>query len=93
MVSEHVVATGFDDGEGVLVDLETRRYYRLNETAMLIWRNLESDAPFEEIVRQMTDTYDVGVDQATASVRRLLGQLESYKLARLGKEGSSQTAE
>ena len=81
MVNEHVVATGFDDGEGVLVDLETKRYYRLNETAMLVWRNLEENAPFEEIVRQMMDTYDVGLEQATASVRRLLGQLESYKLA------------
>jgi len=83
MVNEHVVATAFDDGEGVLVDLDKKRYYRLNETAMLVWRSLEEDAPFEAIVKQMTETYDVGVEQATASVRRLLGELESYKLARV----------
>ena len=83
MVNDLVVATGFDDGEGVLVDLEKKRYYRLNETAMLVWRGLEDNAPFDEIVRQMTDTYDVGQDQATASVRRLLDELESYKLARV----------
>ena len=81
MVNEHVVATGFDDGEGVLVDLDKKRYYRLNETAMLVWRSLEENAPFEAIVKQMTDAYDVGVEQATASVRRILGELESYKLA------------
>jgi len=77
------VATGFDDGEGVLVDLDKKRYYRLNETAMLVWRSLEENAPFEAIVKQMTDAYDVGVEQATASVRRILGELESYKLARI----------
>jgi len=83
MVNEHVVATGFDDGEGVLVDLQKKRYYRLNETAMLVWRSLEENAPFEAIVKQMTDAYDVGVEQATASVRRILGDLETYKLARI----------
>jgi len=82
MVSEHVVATAFDDGEGVLVDLEKKRYYRLNETAMLVWRHLEENRPFDDIVKEMTDAYDVGVEQATESVRRLLQQLESYKLAR-----------
>ena len=39
--SEHVVFSEFDGGESVLVDLRTKRYYQLNETATLVWRCLE----------------------------------------------------
>jgi hypothetical protein len=35
---DHVVFTDFEGGEGVLVDLNTKRFYTLNETAALIWR-------------------------------------------------------
>ena len=40
---EHVVFTEFDAGEGVLVDLNTKKYFRLNETALIVWRGLEKN--------------------------------------------------
>ena len=33
-----VIFTDFDGKEGILVDLNTKQYYRLNETGSLIWR-------------------------------------------------------
>ena len=33
---EHVVFTEFDAGEGVLVDLNTKKYFQLNETAVVV---------------------------------------------------------
>jgi hypothetical protein len=77
---EHVVATDFDGGEGVLVDLNSKRYYQLNETAMLVWRCLERGLSAEEIVREMTAHYDVTADHAAGSLSKLLRSLETHKL-------------
>ncbi len=77
---DHVVSTEFEGGEGVLVDLNTKRYYQLNETAMLVWRGLERGLTGDEIVREMTERYDVTPEHAARSVERLLVSLGSHKL-------------
>jgi len=79
---EHVVSTVFDGGEGVLVDLNAKKYYQLNETAMLVWRGLERRQTLEEIVGEMTARYDVTPEHAAASVERVLRDLHSQKLLR-----------
>lgn len=78
---DHVVATDFEGGEGVLVDLNTKRYYQLNETAMLVWRCLEQGRGFDEMVAEMTGGYDVTPEHARESVERILGNFLTLKLA------------
>ena len=56
---EHVVFTEFDAGEGVLVDVNTKKYFRLNETALIVWRGLEKNRTPAEIVEEITARYDV----------------------------------
>jgi len=75
-----VVFTDFDGGEGIIVDLTTKQYYRLNETAALIWRGLEKGRSFEEIVSEMRSLYEVSYEHAVASVDRLVSSLESSNL-------------
>lgn len=77
---KHVVVTDFDGGEGILVDLNTKRYYQLNETAMLVWRGLEQGKSVGEIVSDVTSTYEVQAEKATMSVQRLLDSFQTYKL-------------
>ena len=77
---KHVVVTDFDGGEGILVDLNTKKYYQLNETAMVVWKGLEKGKPMNEIVADITATYDVTPDAATASVQRIVDNFQSYKL-------------
>jgi hypothetical protein len=79
---EHIVFTEFDDSEGVLVDLNAKRYYTLNETAMFIWRRLEKGQSREEIIREMTDTYSVTAEHAAASIDKLLTSLQAHQLLR-----------
>ncbi len=79
---DHVVYTEFDGREAVLVDLNTKRYYTLNETAMLVWRSLERGQTKDEIVREFTETYDVTTEHATASIERLLTSLMAHRLLR-----------
>jgi len=76
-----VIYTDFDGKEGILVDLNTKQYYRLNETGSLIWRGLEKGNSVDEIVSQMQAAYEVSTDHARASVEKLLTNLESNKLA------------
>jgi hypothetical protein len=77
---QHVVVTDFDGGEGILVDLNTKRYYQLNESAMIVWKGLEQGKTISQIVDDFMSTYEVEPDQATASVQRLVDNLQTYKL-------------
>ena len=77
---QHIVSTQFDDGDGVLVDLETKNYYQLNQTAMLVWLALEKGQTLSEIVTEMTSVYDVTDEHAAASVERILQDFRSKKL-------------
>ena len=79
---EHIVATQLDDGDGVLVDLNTRKYYQLNATAMLIWRALENGQALDQIVAEIVSAYAVDNERATASAERLLAKLHEQKLVR-----------
>jgi hypothetical protein len=77
---EHVVFTDLDGLEGVLVDLNTKEYYQLNETASLIWRGLEKRLPVSLIAEDMVARYDVTLERATASIETALRQFEEQKL-------------
>lgn len=77
---KHVVVTDFDGGEGILVDLNTKKYYQLNETAMVVWKGLEQGKTTNEIAADITSAYEVELDQATLSVQRILDNFQTYKL-------------
>lgn len=77
-----VVFTDFEGGEGILVDLNTKQYYRLNETGALIWRSLEKGWTPTQIVSEMQKLYDVSSEHAQTSVDRLLWTLESNRLVK-----------
>ena len=75
-----VIFTDLDGVEGVLVDLNTKKYYQLNETATLIWRGLEKGMPIENIVKDLTDSYDVTPPHALSSVKNLLRDFYAQRL-------------
>jgi hypothetical protein len=78
---EHVVFTEFDGGEGVLVDLNTKKYFQLNETAVVVWRGLEDRLSLEEIIGRITSAYEVDDEHAAESVRRALENFRELGLA------------
>lgn len=79
---EHVIANELDGGDGVLVDLDEKQYYQLNETAMFVWKCLENGRSFEETVDEIRRVYDVTNEQASASVNKILTDIRSRKLVR-----------
>ena len=77
---EHIVFTDFDGTEGILVDLNTKKYYQLNETAMLIWKSLEKRLPPAQIVEQIVSNYEVTPEDAARNVEKTLQDFATNKL-------------
>ena len=75
-----MVVTDFDGGEGILVDLNTKKYYQLNETAMVVWKGLEQGKTTSDIAADLSSSYEVTLDKATLSVQRIVDNFQTYKL-------------
>jgi len=80
MPHAHIVVTEFEGGESVLVDLNTKRYYQLNETATVIWRALSDGRSKEDIVSSLTSVYDVTEEDAAKNIDRVLDHLKAHRL-------------
>ncbi len=79
---EHVVFTDLGGDEAVLVDLDTKSYFRLNGTASLVWRGLARQLPVDQIALDMTARYDVSLEDARASVEAAVGEFLARRLVR-----------
>ena len=77
---ENVIASEFANGEGTLVDLKTKRYIQLNETALLIWRCLEGRRTRDEIVNQLCARYEVTPEHAGRSVDKAIASFKENGL-------------
>jgi hypothetical protein len=85
ILSDQIICTEFDGGEGILVDLNTRKYYQLNATALLVWKGLEKGLGIDDIVAQVIGEYEVEPEHARSSVENLITRLGSYKLVSTGR--------
>jgi hypothetical protein len=77
---DHVIFTDLGDGDGVLVDLDSKQYFQLNETASLIWRALTKGAAVHDISRAMTEMYEVTSEHAQASVETAIRAFTVHRL-------------
>ena len=76
-----VVDTELDDGEVVLLHLESKMYFSLNPTGERIWRGLKEGLSLSEISRRLQEEFDVDADAADRSVLDLVSELCEQKLA------------
>jgi hypothetical protein len=74
-----VISTELEDSV-VVVNLNSKRYYILNDTAGFIWRGITEGKCESEIVERMFLEYDATKDRITSSVGRLLDAFERAKL-------------
>ena len=85
----HIVFTEFDGNEGILVDLNRKKYYQLNETATLIWKALTQGLAAEDIADQFVATYEISQAEAVQNVETTLSQFQSYDLIALRNSKSA----
>ena len=75
--------TELGDGTGVLLDLETKFYFTLNETGVFVWKRLSQGAgSAETLARAVLAEFEVDEAQAGDDLRTLLSDLVSAGLAR-----------
>jgi hypothetical protein len=77
-----VIFTDLDGVEGVLVDLRTKRYVRLNETASFIWQRLAQGLTAADVASELTRTYDVTPERAASSVNAAIETFRVHRLLR-----------
>jgi hypothetical protein len=70
------------EGEAVLLDLATKRYFRLNATSAAIWRGIEAGKSREEIVTSLLDGFDVDAIVAARAVDASIEDLSRRGLLR-----------
>ena len=77
-IAEALVAT-LSDG-AVLLNLQTKRYFSLNETGTRIWEMVQQTADEEAIVATLLSEDDVNEPLARLEVRRILDELIEAQL-------------
>jgi len=75
-----VVYTPLDESEAILLHLETKRYYSLNETGRRIWELAVQGRGAEAIADTLVEEYAVSRETAEAKARRLLDDLSHERL-------------
>ena len=81
-----VVCTELEDG-AVLLNMETRLYYSLNEVGREVWRWLGTIAD-DEIASVLSQRYEVSREDAQDAVTNYLVKLKEEQLAARAKDGT-----
>lgn len=75
-----VIVTELDDNEAVLLHLDSKLYFSLNETGLRIWKLLNQGSNLREISEQLYDEFDVSREKAEQCVITLANQLYTEQL-------------
>jgi Coenzyme PQQ synthesis protein D (PqqD) len=68
------------DGETIMINVATGNYYTLDPIGSQVWRALELQAPFDDIVDFLEACYEAPRKTIEAGVTDLLGQLREEEL-------------
>ena len=75
-----LVFTRLDETEAVLLHLDTKRYYTLNETGTRIWELLQQGRCAQEIVQALQDNYAVRDEEAMPLLLAFVAELQQEGL-------------
>ena len=78
-VSPHAVCATLDSG-AVVLHMETKRYFTLNESGAFIWSLLEQGHDAQAIIQRICDAFAVSRADAQTSLQRLLTELNEERL-------------
>jgi hypothetical protein len=60
--------------------IEFNNMIMLNSVSLVIWQCLEKDVSFDDILKAVTDNFEVSQEQAVADIREFLDGMRSYNL-------------
>jgi hypothetical protein len=68
------------EGEAVILDLASGRYFGLNAVGTRIWTLLDQGTSIEQIVQTVAEEYDADAEQIARDVKALIENLSSRGL-------------
>ena len=68
------------EGEAVLLHMETKDYFRLNDTAAAVWKGLERGLDRGALLGELCERFEVDGDTAARELDRLLDELLARRL-------------
>lgn len=81
--------TELEDGTGVVLHLDTKLYYTLNETGVFVWKCLESEQLDEDaLLARLLNEFEVEPDRARADLTLVLGTLSREGLVQASTEST-----
>lgn len=83
--SPSVVFTDLEDGSAVLLDLNSKFYYSLNDTGRLVWQVFDSEpsVQVENLVSKIVEEYDVSEEDARRDVEEFITNLSKEGLVEI----------
>jgi hypothetical protein len=81
-----VIYADLDPTEGVVLNLDTKNYYRLNETGQVIWQAVAARKTPEEIADLLVEDFDVDRETAMADVKKMFERFEDEQLISVAGE-------
>ena len=79
-----VICTDVGGKEAVLLHVDTKKYYSLNQTGLRIWQMLSDGRTPADIIEGLVAEFDVTPEKARESVIDLMNELISEKLIQTG---------
>lgn len=71
------------DGDAVLLDLESSRYFKLNRVGAHIWERLGAGATVSDLRRSVMESFDVDPDRCIRDLDNLLAALSASGLVKI----------
>jgi hypothetical protein len=68
------------DGESVLLNLDSERYFGLDETGTRMWAALTTSKSIEEALEKLVDEYDVESELLREDLNELIEKLRDHGL-------------
>lgn len=87
--NEKEVAAKIMDGEAIMINLSTGVYHSMINVGAVIWELIEKRYSLGEIIKTITEVYDVSLAQAQVDIERLAVQLIEEALVSISDEGVS----
>ena len=75
-----VLIRTFDDGESVLLNLDTENYFGLNAVGSRMWELLTSTSSIEDAYASLLEEYEVEPDELRRDLDTLIEQLVEHQL-------------
>lgn len=68
------------DDEAVLMNTESGLFIGMNSTTVSIWNQFEAEKSIDEVVKQLTEEYDVSQEVCLIESRKVIGRMFQLKL-------------